>query len=149
MANYRDWNQALILYFTSGVPRSTRVYLSVDDEILEHIGRKFNQPLKDGNWSDDFRRAVREEVIAEGRVNLGQLQGRNADGLPKGVAFLGAMVLAANDMADEEEISDDNYFKRLRQILDLPSWENGRPLGMKFGSRDEEPLWRELNHWLM
>ncbi|NJR17203.1 MAG: hypothetical protein HC785_16795 [Calothrix sp. CSU_2_0] len=149
MANYGDWNQALASYFTSGVPRGTRVYLSVDDEVLERIGRKFNQEFPSGNWGDDFRRAVREKIIAEGRVNLGQLQGRNADGLPKGVAFLGAMVLAANDMADEEEISDDNYFKRLRQILDLPSSENGRPLGMKSGSKDEEPLWREWNHWLM
>ncbi|MCC5637614.1 hypothetical protein LC593_17565 [Nostoc sp. CHAB 5844] len=148
MANYRDWNQALILYFTSGLPRGQRVYLSVDDDILERIGQKFNQKIENGNWADDFRRAVRKEVIAQGRVNLGQLQGHNVDGLPKGVAFLGAMVLAANDMADEEEISDDNYFKRLRETLDLPTSENGRPLGMKSGSKDEEPLWREWNRWL-
>ncbi|MHC5719455.1 MAG: hypothetical protein ACYTX0_47260, partial [Nostoc sp.] len=27
--------------------------------------------------------------------------------------------------------------------------EDGRPLGMKFGIKDEEPLWREWNNWLM
>lgn len=149
MANYKDWNQGLVFYFTSGVPRGTRVYLSVDDEVLERIGQNFNQEFKKGNWGEDFRRAVREEVVAQGRVNLGKLQGRNSDSLPQGVAFLGAMVLAANEMADEEEISEDNYFKRLRAVLGLPTSENGRPLGMKFGKQGEEPLWEDWNCWLM
>ena len=149
MANYREWNQALIFYFTTGLPRGKRVYLSVDNEILEQIGQKFNQKIEDSNWSDDFHRAVREEVVAQGRVNLGKLQGRNLDGLPQGVAFLGAMVLAANEMVDEEEISQENYFKRLRAVLGLPTAQNGRPLGIKFGKQGEEPLWEDWNLWLM
>jgi len=104
---------------------------------------------EDVNWADDFCRAVREAVIIEGRINLGQLQGRNAAGLPKGVAFLSVMVLAANNMVDEEEISEDNYFKGLRAILGLPTSEDGRPPGMKCGIKDEEPLWHEWNNWLM
>lgn len=147
MANYIYWNQALIIYFTSTASYGKRVYLSVDDEILEQIGQNFSQEIADGNWADDFRNAVRAEVIAEGRVNLVTLQGFDINHLPKGVAFLSAMVLAANEMADEEDISDDNYFKRLRAILGLPTSENGRPLGMKPGS--EEPLWKDWNHWLM
>jgi len=59
------------------------------------------------------------------------------------------MVLAANKMADEEEISEENYFKRLRAILGLATSENGRPLGMKFGRTDEEPLWQNWNLWLL
>lgn len=149
MANYREWNQALIFYFTTGLPRGKRVYLSVDNEILEQIGQKFNQKIENSNWSDDFRRAVREEVVAQGRVNLAKLQGRNSDGLPQGVAFLGAMVLAANEMVDEEEISEENYFKRLKAVLGLPTSENGRPLGMKIGKQGEEPLWEDWNLWLM
>ncbi|MEH2229772.1 MAG: hypothetical protein V7K71_09015 [Nostoc sp.] len=149
MANYREWNQALVFYFTTGLPRGKRVYLSVDNEILEQIGQKFNQKIENSNWSDDFRRAVREEVVAQGRVNLAKLQGRNSDGLPQGVAFLGAMVLAANEMVDEEEISEENYFKRLKAVLGLPTSENGRPLGMKFGKQGEEPLWEDWNLWLM
>jgi hypothetical protein len=149
MANYIYWNQALVIYFTSTASYGERVYLSVDDEILEQIGHNFSQEIADGNWVDDFRNAVRAEVIAEGRVNLVTLQGFDGNHLPKGVAFLSAMVLAANEMADEEDISEDNYFKRLRAILGLPTSENGRPLGMKFGSKDEEPLWREWNNWLM
>ncbi|MUG95352.1 hypothetical protein F7734_24490 [Scytonema sp. UIC 10036] len=149
MANYREWNQALVSYFTSGLARDKRVYLSVDNDILERIGQKFNQKIENSSKADDFRRAVREKVIVEGRVNLSQLQGRNADGIPKGVAFLGAMVLAANDMADEEEISEDNYFQRFRSVLGLRTSEHGRPTGMKFGKQGEEPLWEDWNRWLM
>ncbi len=148
MVNYRDWNQALIFYFTTGLPRGKRIYLSVDNEILEQIGQKFNQKIEDSNWSDNFHRAVREEVVAQGRVNLAKLQGRNSDGLPQGVAFLGAMVLAANEMVDEEEISQENYFKRLRAVLGLSTAENGRPLGMKPGKQGEEALWEDWNRWL-
>lgn len=147
MVNYITWNRSLISYFTSGLSQGKRVYLSVDDEILERIGQEFHQKIEEGNWGDDFRRAVRARVITERRINLNQLQGRNVEGFPKGIAFLGAMVLAANEMADEEDISEDNYFKRLRAILGLPTSEDGRPLGMKPGS--EEPLWKDWNHWLM
>lgn len=149
MASYKDWNQALVYYFTSGIPRGTKVYLSVDDELLERIGSELNQKFTNGSWGDDFRTAVRREVIVEGRVNLGKLQERDANGLPQGVAFLSAMVLAAYEMADEEEISDENYFKRLRAVLGLPKSGDGRSQGMKFGYAAEEPLWKDWSQWVM
>ena len=69
MASYTEWNQAFVSYFISGVPRDTKVYLSVDEDLLEHIGRDFKPEPTDGRWSADFRAAVREEAIVEGRVN--------------------------------------------------------------------------------
>ncbi|MEH1846590.1 MAG: hypothetical protein V7L25_16745 [Nostoc sp.] len=75
------------------------------------------------------------------------LKGRDSQGLPKGVAFLCATILAASQMAQEEKISETNYFKRLREILALPGFS--RPPGMKSGNEAEEPLWREWNRWLM
>ena len=149
MANYRDWNQALALYFTTGISRGTKLYLSVDNEILEFIGRNFNHQFTGNSWSNDFYAAVKEKVISDGRVDLSNLQGTNANSLPSCVAFLSAMVLAANEMEEEEEISDENYFKRLRAILGLPTSENGRPHGMKPGYKAEEPLWENWNRWLM
>ncbi|GAA6621965.1 hypothetical protein [Scytonema sp. NUACC26] len=149
MASYKDWNQALVTYFTSGISRGTKVYLSVDDELLERLGSKLNQKFTDGSWSNDFRIAVKQKVIVEGYVNLSKLRPVGADGLPQGVAFLGAMVLAANEMADEEEISEENYLKRLRAVLGLPTIDKGRPPGMKSGSDAEEPLWLYWNRWLM
>ncbi|MEH2417793.1 hypothetical protein [Nostoc sp.] len=147
MANYTDWNQALIDYFIKGTPHGTKIYLSVDEDVIERIGYHFGQLSTSGTWVDDFCIAVRRKVIFEGEVNLQHLKGRDSQGLPKGVAFLCATILAASQMAQEEKTSETNYFKRLREILDLPGF--ARPLGMKFGNEAEEPLWREWNRWLM
>jgi hypothetical protein len=147
MANYTDWNQALIDYFIKGTPHGTKIYLSVDEDVIERIGYHFGQLSISGTWVDDFCTAVKRKVIIEGQVNLQHLKGRNSQGLPKGIAFLSATILAASQMAQEEKISETNYFKRLREILALPGF--ARPLGMKFGNEAEEPLWREWNHWLM
>ena len=149
MVSYREWNRALVSYFTTGITRGTKVYLSVDDDILERIGQGFNHTPKTGSWSGDFRVAVREEVIVERQVKLANLQGRTPDGLPQGVAFLGATVLAAYQMAEEEQIDQKNYFHRLREVLDISTSESGRPPGMERGYEAEEPLWLEWKRWVM
>jgi hypothetical protein len=147
MANYTDWNQALIDYFIKGTPHGTKIYLSVDEDVIERIGYHFGQSSTSDTWVDDFCTAVKRKVIFEGQVNLQHLKGRDSQGLPKGIAFLCATILAASQMAQEEKISETNYFKRLREILGLSGF--ARPLGMKFGYEAEEPLWREWNRWLM
>ncbi|MBD2693204.1 hypothetical protein [Anabaena catenula] len=148
MATYTDWNQALIDYFISGVPRNTKVYLNVDEYIIEHIGYNFiNSSLRDTNLIDDFNSAVRRKVIVDEQVDLKRLKGRDTQGFPQGVAFLCASVLAASLMGEEEKISEKDYFQRLREILTLPGFH--RPAGMKVGSEAEEPLWQEWNLWLM
>lgn len=147
MPNYREWNRALLSYFTTGVPRGTKVYLSVDDDILERIGQDFAQAPKTDSWSADFHAAIREKVVFDGLITLSNLQGRDAEGFPQSVAFLGATVLAAYQMAETDKISELNYFKRLREVLGLSGV--GRPPGMKFGDAAEEPLWKDWNCWLM
>lgn len=147
MVSYTDWNKALVSYFITGVPRGTKIYLSVDDDVLERIGRELAPAPTDGSWSADFRAVVRGEAILEGQVNLDNLQGRDSDGLPQGVAFLGTTVLAAYQMADEERVSELNHFRRLREVLGL--FGAGRPPGMEFGYAAEEPLWKDWNCWLM
>ncbi|MEB3151754.1 MAG: hypothetical protein VKL60_22400 [Sphaerospermopsis sp.] len=146
MASYTDWNQALISYFINGVPRGTKVYLSIDEDVIEHIGYNFiSSPAKNINWVNDFNNAVKRRVIANEQVDLKRLKGSNLQGFPQGVAFLCASVLAASCMGEEEKISEKNYFQRLREILALPGY--GRPQGMNAGT--EEPLWQEWNRWLM
>lgn len=145
MASYRDWNQALVSYFTSGIPLGTKVYLSVDDDVLDRIGREFDLTLTASNYREDFCACVRKQVIDDRQVNLTSLRSYGY-GIPKGVAFLGATVLAAYQMGDEEEISQIQlkYFSRLRELL---GWNgDGRPRGMKTG--DEKALWEEWNKWL-
>ncbi|MBD2580160.1 hypothetical protein [Oscillatoria sp. FACHB-1406] len=147
MVSYTDWNQALADYFVRGVARGTYVYLSVDEDVLERIGNNFDNSPIDGKWSHDFRRAVRDKVIFEGQVNLKSVQGHTPQGLPQGIAFLGATVLAAYRMAEEEKIDQNNYFRRLQEVLFISPVQSCRPRGMKPG--DEEPLWQEWKRWLM
>jgi hypothetical protein len=61
-------------------------------------------------------------------------------------AFLGAMVLAAYRMAEDEKVNQSNFFRRFKEILDLPISEYSRPRGMKSGA--EEPLWQDWAFWL-
>ncbi len=147
MANYTEWNQALISYFLKGVPRGSKIYLSVDDDVLDRMGQGFFLTLSGSdNWSDDFQEAIRKDVIIDKQVNLNRIQGRDENDNPNCVAFLGACVLAAYRMANEEKISQLNYFKRLREILHLSG--SLRPQGMKSGKEAEEHLWKTWNYWL-
>ncbi|MEK8018167.1 MAG: hypothetical protein VSS75_014935 [Candidatus Parabeggiatoa sp.] len=143
---YSQWNQALISYFTSGMPQGSKIYLSVDEEVLESIGQYFSSSPTGGNWCADFCVAVKQEVIVDEQVKLSHLPGKDEQGLPKGVAFLGAMVLAAYQMAEDEEVNQSNFFQRFKEILDLHKSEYSRPLGMKSG--EEESLWQDWALWL-
>jgi len=144
---YDEWNEALIGYLTRGVPRGAGIFLDINDDILEDIGRQAFK-LKSGGvtrWPDDFKRAVRAKCILRTRVSLQNLFGYTANELPKGVAFLGAMVLAAYDMGEDDAVTSVNYFKRLREVFGLGEGE-GRPDGMEQGG--EEAIWLEWGVWL-
>jgi hypothetical protein len=154
MATYQEWNSALAKYVTCGFPAGSAIYLSVDDDVLEDIGRILDPATRSGaTWTDDFVEAVRLAcVTTSADVSFGKIGGRSDDGLPDCVAFLGAMVLAAYYMAGEdveyEIIAENNYFKRLRQILGLPFDDRGRPAGLK-PAGTEEILWKKWNRWLV
>lgn len=145
--NYVEWNQALVAYLLSGIPHGSKIFLSVDDDVLEVIGQSFTSSPVGGSWSEDFRSAVRSKVIFGNCVNLVWLRGKDSNGLPKCVAFLGVCVLAAYRMAEEDKISERDYFRRLRDFLDISG--SGRPPGMNTGDEAEEPLWKEWNLWVM
>jgi hypothetical protein len=148
LATYKEWNQALAKYLLGGVPRSTKIYLSVDRDALKLIGQSLFSSSNATNWSEDFCSAVVKQVIFNNDVHLENLKGINNDGFPNCTAFLAATVLAAYQMADEEKISEINYFERLREIFGLSGNGHGRPLGMKPGGEAEEPLWQTWNKWL-
>ncbi|MEF3274072.1 MAG: hypothetical protein K6356_06650 [Chloroflexus sp.] len=145
--SYDIWNHAIATYVTAGVQRGSVVYLNIDDDVILQIRQQLQarQELP----PDDFLQAVKRRVVRGRRVELKSIYGRDRRGEPKGIAFLAAMVLAASRMAwdDEDQISSSNYFTRLCEVLDIDQ-DEGRPLGMRFGSEAEEPLWREWAIWL-
>lgn len=149
MAEYEQWNAAIADYFVSGLPTGATVYLSVDDDALMDIGRRF---LRTGpankDWVEDYLLTVRDKCVVGEEVRIGRVRDANADELPKCVAFLGAMVLAASRMADEEVITESNYFTPLRRVLGLTDVESGRPRGLQT-SGVEELLWLSWNRWII
>jgi hypothetical protein len=155
METYQAWNHALATYFLQGVADGSRIYLSVDDSALDAIAQQqFETEPLNGSWREDLIAAVRRQVVRGDRLELENIQGHTPNStVPDCVAFLGVLVLAAYDMASDEDISDTNYFRRLRAVLKLggvddPRLKGGfaRPQGLKAGST--EPLWKRWNRWL-
>lgn len=145
MASYDDWNRALVAHFVEGMPRGASIYLNVDDETLRLVNRRVGIAGAGEDPVDDFRRAIQARVVDRwADVDPGPLYGRDGEGYPRAVAFLGLMVLAASNMAEEADISQIDYFTRLRGLLDLSG--EGRPPGMAHGA--EELLWQAWASWL-
>jgi hypothetical protein len=154
MASYADWNKELINYFTEGVEKGSRVYLSVDDDVLERIGKKFNPSASAYNWRDDFCCAVKRKlgvtsVNGGNQIDLIGIKD-SVSSPPPCVAFLGITVLAAYDMASDINASVDerNYYRRFREALNLTTSESSAPRGMVLVPRIEPILWNRWSNWL-
>ena len=153
MANYDEWNKAIIEYFVGGMSSGATVYLGVDEQVLMDIGTRFEQSeTSDVDWVEDFTEAVRSECVIGNRVYLERIDNYQSDQTPRGVAFLAAMVLAAHRMVAEETeeiiIAQINYFTRLRQVLGLLHEHGGRPDGL-LPAGVEESLWKIWEWWLV
>jgi hypothetical protein len=155
MSTFEQWNDAIIQYFTDGERDRAAIFLDISEERLTEIGLLY---LNEGNsnspdWARDFKSAVRSKCTklntnGEREVHLYHIASfdiKQVRGKPKGVAFLALMALAAHNMVEDEEAADHNYFKRLRQLLNIPG--NKRPPGMM--TEDEERLWHEWELWLL
>ncbi|MFO0130850.1 MAG: hypothetical protein ACK54J_27430 [Pseudanabaena sp.] len=154
MASYIEWNQALVEYFTMGVAQGARVYLSVDDDVLERIGRKFRSSRNGDSGRNDFCQAVRKELGIYSKsggntINLTNIQNSSSK-TPHCVAFLGLTVLTAYEMVSDanSEINATNYYIRFRETLGLTNSESKAPKGMILQPRIEPILWARWNNWL-
>jgi hypothetical protein len=147
MPNYQEWNHAIATHTISIASSGSVIFLNINEQELRRIGTTRFRRHKARDWLEDFCKAIRQEVNKNNFVNIKHLYSVDADNrVPNGVAFLAATVLAAYRMTDENDESGINYFKRLRDILDLQSEKGGRPLGMEGGQ--EEPLWLAWERWL-
>jgi hypothetical protein len=141
--NYNEWNVLLCDHFIRNAAVDTPVYLTVDEELLRSLAAAQGVDGTDGAAVRDFTTSVRIQVRS-GRVDgddmaLTSLEGNDASGRPKGVAFLALCVLAGHKMGDGA-FNDTAYFSQLCELLGFNG--NPRPTGLPAGA--EEPLWR---HW--
>ena len=150
MPNYNQWNEAIIEYFVGGLPAGATVYLSFDNDALLDIGHRYFASDIENGPIENFEASLRSKCIVGGQISLDDLEGIGSDGLPRGVAFLAAMVLAAHRMAEEEDederVSDTNYFTRLREVFGFTG--HGRPPGLQ-PAGVEEHLWETWNRWIL
>lgn len=145
MANYYDWNQAIYQYITAGLPSGSRVFLSVDDEALINAGRLINPVPPRSERVNDFLRAVRARYVFGNSLRNTSPLGNEANKVPSYLSFLTATVLAAYHMAEDEEVSQTNYFARLKEVLGISS-DGRRPNGFEAGV--EDILWQHWASWL-
>lgn len=147
MASYSEWNDAIADFFTQRTQRGDMFHLAVDEDALSEIAESSSLSIRRSNAVDDFERAVRILGVRQGRVRLPSVRRSRKTNAPNCLAFLAAMSLAAYRMAPEDDIGENNYFTRLREILGLTD-DRGRPEGM---SRPgvEERLWTALSAWAL
>lgn len=152
MANYNEWNDALVEYFTGGAPVGSTIYLNVSEATLELIGAQFWDNRPTHGWKQDFLEAVRTALVEDGCVFLDRVKGKNQHGVPNGVAFLGVLVFTANQMDNdlEENIHQKDFFTRFNEILTTQPANSQvkRPKYMTFGAEGEEPLWKMWEQYL-
>jgi hypothetical protein len=145
MASYEAWNLAISAYFTAGSAQGSPIFLSLDEDALDDLANNFlNEKVDDPQ--KDYILSVKDYCFlkTESKIDIATLQ-KNINGIPNCVAFLGAMVLAAYRMQDEEGVDESNYFRRLREVLGLPL-VYGRPIEIPPGY--EEVLWIRWNNFL-
>ena len=147
MASYSDWNDAIADFFTERTRAGDMFRLAVDEDALSEIAESSALTIRQPNAVDDFERAVRLRGVKQGSVWLPSVRRSRKTNAPGCVAFLAAMSLAAHRMAPEDDIGENNYFTRLREILDLTDG-SGRPEGMS-PPGEEERLWAALNKWAL
>ncbi|MCZ7666539.1 MAG: hypothetical protein M5U34_04570 [Chloroflexi bacterium] len=144
--SYDQWNLALAKHFYNESQAGKPVYLQVDDEMLRCVAPKIGIPQNDGRTA--FVAAVRyrsrlndDPFFRFFRYGYWDRTELKADPTtpPPFIAFLGLCVLAAFDMASDENISGANYYVRLQDLLGVK-----RP--KKFDDVGE--LWERLNRWL-
>lgn len=146
MSNYQDWNLALYQHITTGLPTGSRIFLSIDDEALVSAGRLLDPVLPRSERVTDFLQAVRKQFVFDNRVRNIFPDDDIANTVPGYLSFLAATVLAAYRMAESEEVSQTNYFMRLKEVLEIYS-DSHRPPGLESGT--EALMWKDWASWLI
>lgn len=143
---YEDWVVLLGEHFFTAEAAGRPVRYCPDDEILSELSR-LNEAAAVASLASCCRSRtsrrhaynIFQRALQEGtRWKVG-----GAEGFPPFLPILALAVLAAVHMAQSDGIASTNYYKRFRELLDLP----GR--GMPKGYDETFPyLWKSLDWWL-
>ncbi len=148
MITYEQWNKAIIKHIFANCEPGEIVFLNTTSETLSDIDEQegFNVDAV-----DSLKEAVRNKVISSNRVCLTRIDpdiffNRTPENEPTQVAFLALSVLAASMMERSDDVSNNNYYVRLNQLLFDEMIENC-PKGIKL--LDIKRFWTQLQTWAL
>ena len=156
---YLEWNDKIAGHFFNSERSGTRVWFSVERSLIEKIAQENNTNF------DDFIKAVKKApdwvtrnqqgVCIKARDTYKNWRKRSDLKYPPYIAYLALFVLVVNH-GDNENFSQNNYYGRLRDILNeppsfgqYPSFEKMSELWddlEKWSSEDKENQWGEFYH---
>ncbi|HHK5559595.1 hypothetical protein CN975_16465 [Bacillus cereus] len=146
--DYESWNNILCNYFFNEVNQNKTMYLYVNDDVIEKLGKELKLRVEDAlkslcqsivYYMGNNRNEIFETAYVCGRKWFNQ----GMNGFPPFLAVLAINVLAATKMNTDfsEGIHGNNYYRRLRDLLQLEG--SGKP---KDFERCND-LWEMLVAW--
>jgi hypothetical protein len=146
--SYTEWQQVLAEHFFDGRHIGRGFWLFVDDEAADALGATLGVQNGASQLRDLGRAYVGSDV--GGGIFTGSphdqfrrwLAGDRTE-VPPTLPVLALSVLAASHMHASENASQTNYYRRFRELLDLPP-RGGMPTGF---DRTVVTYWRRLDEW--
>lgn len=141
--NYLGWNDQIAKHFFNTEQAGTRVWFSVEQELINEIAKKNNvnpdhfiKSVKNGpDWINRPNQTICSKASAV--FKNWRESDKNFD-YPPYIAYLALFVLAVN-YGDSDDFSESNYYGRLKDILDEHiSTNHFKPM---------LDLWDDLESW--
>ena len=155
---YLEWNNKIAEHFFNPDKSGIRVWFSVERDLIEKIAQENNTNFEDFikavKQGPDWVTRNQQKVCIKARDTFKDWEKRVLE-YPPYIAYLALFVLAVNH-GDSEDFSENNYYGRLRDILNespstgqYPSFEKMPELWdnlAKWSSEDKVSQWGEFYH---
>ena len=155
---YLEWNNKIARQFFNSNKLGTRVWFSVEKDLIKKITQEnntnFNQFIETVKKGPDWVNRDNQKVCIKARDTFKAWRKKNLE-YPPYIAYLALFVLAVNHN-DSENFSENDYYGRLRNLLEekpstgqYPSFEKMSELWddlEKWSSKDKENKLGEFYH---
>ena len=138
---YVEWNEKLARHFFNPANAGKRIFLSIDDSLLERLGGPSGKDdfVAAVKWGVDPSRPSGFGVCTQAKRSVEEWLQNHSAGFPPFIAYLGLFVLAASEEGEEGQ---EGYHKRLRRLLDEKAVNNWLS-----NFKEMWTLWEALQMW--
>ncbi len=143
--SYLDWNNKIAEYFFNPESSGKRIWFFVERELIEEIAQSnetdFNSFIESLKKGPEWITRHNQGICIKAHQTFENWD-REKLKYPPYIAYLALFVIAANP-GNEEELSENSYYKRLRELLN--EQKNGNQNYPSFNKMCE--LWDDLEKW--